>query len=53
MLENGIGEDTTWYSVENTSPHEVGQLLREEFELMLESYPGQSIARRVQIVEES
>ncbi len=52
LLENDIGRFAAWYSVENTAPYEVGQLLRVEFEFMLESYPGQSEALRVQIVEE-
>jgi len=52
LLEGNIGTDAVWYKVNNTGDYEVGQLLRVKSEMMMESYPGQSEAVLVQIVEE-
>jgi len=52
LLEGNIGTDAVWYKVSDTGVYEVGQLLRVKSEMMMESYPGQSEAILVQIVEE-
>ncbi|WP_431308984.1 DUF3221 domain-containing protein [Halalkalibacter lacteus] len=46
-----MGRSAVWYSVEDISPYEDGQLIRIESEFMMERYPAQSEALRVQIVQ--
>jgi len=52
LLEGNIGSEAVWYRVNDTDVYEVGQLLRVKSEMMMESYPAQSEAILVQIVEE-
>ncbi len=52
LLEESPGGDAVWYSVEDTAYYRVGQLLRVKSEFMMESYPAQSEAILVQIVED-
>ncbi len=52
LLEKNTGSEAVWYSVKDVSFYEVGQLLRVKSEMMMESYPAQSEALLVQIVEE-
>jgi len=52
LLKESTGGDAVWYSVEDTAYYEVGQLLRVKSEFMMESYPAQSEAILVQIVDE-
>jgi len=52
LLEETIGSLAVWYTVKDTGVYEVGQLLRIKSEMMMESYPAQSEAILVQIVEE-
>ncbi len=52
LLEGNIGTEAVWYKVNYTGVYEVGQLLRVKSEMMMESYPAQSEAILVQIVEE-
>ncbi|WP_018922933.1 DUF3221 domain-containing protein [Salsuginibacillus kocurii] len=46
------GNEAVWYSVDDTSTYEIGELLRLEWEYMNDSYPGQSSPDNVQIMEE-
>lgn len=46
------GNEAVWYSVDDISIYEIGQLLRIRWEHMDESYPGQSTPVNVQRVEE-
>ncbi|OEF95679.1 YobA family protein [Desulfuribacillus alkaliarsenatis] len=52
LLSNGVGKMAVWYSVEDISTYEIGQLVRVKSEYMLESYPAQSEAIKVQVVEQ-
>ncbi len=52
LLEESIGREAVWYRVKDVSFYEVSQLLRVKSEMMMESYPAQSEAILVQIVEE-
>ncbi|MBB5174032.1 DUF3221 domain-containing protein [Texcoconibacillus texcoconensis] len=52
LLDNGTGSSAVWYTVDDPQDYDVGQLLRVQYEVVLESYPGQSEALEVQIVEE-
>ncbi|MCD8511361.1 MAG: YobA family protein [Bacillus sp. (in: Bacteria)] len=43
--------NAVWYAVEEIEAYEIGQLVRVQSSYMLESYPGQSTAEKVQIIE--
>lgn len=45
------GNEAVWYSVDDISTYEIGQLLRIEWENMDDSYPGQSTPVDVQFME--
>lgn len=45
------GGNAVWYAVNEIEAYVVGQLVRVQSSYMLESYPGQSTAEKVQIVE--
>lgn len=46
------GNEAVWYSVDDVSTYEIGQMLRLEWEYMNESYPGQSSPVNVQFMED-
>ena len=52
LLEESIGSEAVWYRVNDTGVYEEGQLLRVKSEIMMESYPAQSEAILIQVVEE-